>query len=50
MAAANILDYNVTVLGIVGAIVVVVGIMLVIAKPSELFNLRSDDQYMEDRT
>ena len=43
MAAANILDYNVTALGIVGAIVVVIGIMLVIAKPSELFNLRSDD-------
>ena len=41
MSAMNILDYNVTAMGIAGAIVVVVGIMLVIAKPSELFSLRS---------
>ena len=44
MAAMNILDYNVTAMGIIGAIVVVVGIMLVIAKPSELFSLRSTEE------
>lgn len=42
MEALNILDYNVTPLGIVGAVAVVVGILLVVAKPSELFSLRSE--------
>lgn len=41
MAAMNILDYNVTMVGILGAITVVIGIMLVVAKPSELFDLRN---------
>lgn len=44
MAAMNILDYNVTALGIVGAVVVVAGIILVVAKPSELFSLRSNEE------
>ena len=39
-AAIGIYDYEVTTMGIVGALIVVVGIILVIAKPSELFNLR----------
>lgn len=36
----GILDYNVTMLAIVGAIVVVFGVVVVNCKPSELFNLR----------
>ncbi len=35
----HILDYSVTALGIVGAIIVVVGIMVVVAKPSELLSV-----------
>lgn len=42
MEAMGILDYNVTTLGIIGAVTVVVGIMLVVAKPSELFSLRNE--------
>lgn len=42
MSAMNILDYNVTMMGIVGAVLVVAGIMLVVAKPSELFDLRNN--------
>lgn len=38
--AMGILEYNVTMLAIVGAIVVVFGVVLVNCKPSELFNLR----------
>ena len=41
MSALGILPYNVTMLGIAGAVVVVIGIMLVVAKPSELFSLRN---------
>lgn len=44
MEAAGILPYDVTGLGIIGAIVVVVGIMLVVAKPSELFVLRDSKE------
>lgn len=42
MQAMGILPYNVTGIGIIGAIVVVIGIVLVVAKPSELFDLRSN--------
>lgn len=42
MAALHVLDYNVTPLGIVGAAVVVLGIVLVVAKPKELFDLRNN--------
>jgi drug/metabolite transporter (DMT)-like permease len=42
MSAIHIIDYSVTPLGIVGAIIVVVGIMLIVAKPKELFNLRNN--------
>ena len=42
MSAMHILDYSVTSLGIIGAVVVVVGIMLVVAKPKELFDLRNN--------
>ena len=42
MQALGILPYSVTSIGIVGAIVVVVGIFLVVAKPSEFFSLRSN--------
>lgn len=42
MSAMRILPYNVTPMGIIGAIVVVVGVLLVVAKPSELFDLRSN--------
>lgn len=41
MSAAHILPYQVTGMGIVGAVIVVIGIILVVGKPSELFNLRS---------
>ncbi len=43
MKALNIVDYSVTMIGVVGAIIVVVGIVLVVAKPSELFNLRNNE-------
>lgn len=39
-AAIGILDYSVTTIGIIGALIVLVGITLVVAKPSELVNLR----------
>lgn len=42
MSAMHILPYSVTAMGIIGAIVVVIGIILVVAKPSELFDLRSN--------
>lgn len=42
MSAMHILPYQVTGIGIVGAIFVVAGIILVVGKPSELFNLRSN--------
>lgn len=42
MEAIGILPYSVTTFGIIGAIVVVIGILLVVAKPSELFDLRSN--------
>lgn len=40
-AAIGVLPYSVTGLGIVGAIIVVIGIVIVLAKPSELFNIRN---------
>lgn len=40
-AALGVADYTVTPLGIIGAVVVVVGLILVVCKPSELFNLRN---------
>lgn len=43
MEAMGILPYSVTTMGIIGAVAVVVGIMLVVAKPSELFQLRQHD-------
>jgi drug/metabolite transporter (DMT)-like permease len=42
-AALGILPYAVTTQGIIGAIIVVIGVTLVLAKPSELFNLRKID-------
>ncbi len=42
MSAMHVLPYHVTGIGIVGAIFVVIGITLVVGKPSELFNLRSN--------
>lgn len=41
MAKMGILSYSVTALGIVGAVVVVIGIIIVLAKPSELFKIRN---------
>lgn len=43
MMAMNILDYSVSGLGIVGAVAVVIGICLIVAKPSELLNLRANE-------
>jgi drug/metabolite transporter (DMT)-like permease len=40
LAVMGIFGYNVTAMGIVGAVVVVGGVALVLAKPSDLFNLR----------
>jgi drug/metabolite transporter (DMT)-like permease len=40
-AALGIATYSVTAFGIVGAVIVVAGLVLVISKPSELLNLRS---------
>lgn len=42
-AAIGIYEYSVTGFGIIGAIVVVLGATLVVAKPSELFTLRNND-------
>lgn len=42
-AALGIAAYSVTTLGVVGAIVVVIGLILVICKPSELVNLRGGE-------
>lgn len=42
MQAMGILPYSVTKVGIIGAVVVALGIIIVVAKPSELFSLRSD--------
>ena len=39
-AGLGLFPYSVTTMGIVGALVVVVGVMLIIAKPSELLDLR----------
>lgn len=41
MQACGILPYSINFMGIIGAVVVVVGTILVVCKPSELFNLRS---------
>lgn len=43
-SASGLVPYNVTTLGIVGAVIVVVGVVLVLAKPSELFNLRKFEE------
>lgn len=40
MAKMGIISFSVTGLGIFGAFVIVVGILIVLAKPSELFHLR----------
>lgn len=40
MAKMGIISYSVTSLGIVSTVVIVIGIIVVLAKPSELFNLR----------
>ena len=40
MSKMGIISFSVTILGILGAFVIVVGILIVLAKPSELFNLR----------
>jgi len=42
MQALHILEYNVTTLGMIGAVAVVFGILLVVAKPRELFSLRNN--------
>ena len=42
MGGLGIIDYAVTITGVIGAICVVIGILMVVAKPSELFNLRSN--------
>lgn len=39
-AAVGLMDYSVTPIAIVGALVVIIGITMVVAKPSELLNLR----------
>lgn len=41
---AGLMPYNVTTLGIIGAIIVVAGVVLVLAKPSELFSLRNVEE------
>lgn len=43
-AAVGLVPYNVTSLGIIGAIIVVVGVVLVLAKPQELFSLRNIEE------
>lgn len=43
LAAIGIYPYTVTITGIIGAVVVVIGLLFVIAKPSDLFNLREVD-------
>jgi drug/metabolite transporter (DMT)-like permease len=40
MAKMGIISFSVTAMGILGAFVIVVGILIVLAKPSELFHLR----------
>ncbi len=40
MAKTGIISFSITTVGIIGAVVIVVGIFVVLAKPSELFNLR----------
>lgn len=42
-AALGIAPYSVTKMGVVGAVIVVLGLVLVICKPSELVNLRGDE-------
>ena len=42
-AAMGVAAYSVTAFGIIGAIIVVVGLLLVISKPSELVNLRNTE-------
>ncbi|MGN0732960.1 MAG: DMT family transporter [Emergencia sp.] len=40
MTGIGLIDFNITFMGIIGAVVIVAGIIVVLAKPSELFNLR----------
>lgn len=42
MGGLGIIEYSITGIGVVGAICVVIGIILVVAKPSELFSLRNN--------
>lgn len=42
MGRMGIMSFSVTTMGVVGAFVIVVGIFVVLAKPSELFNLRDN--------
>ncbi len=44
MGGLGIIDYRVTGIGMLGAVLVVIGIMLVVAKPSELFSLRDGEE------
>ncbi len=41
--AVGLMPYTISTLGIVGACIVVVGVLLVLAKPSELFSLRNTE-------
>ena len=41
MAKMGVLSYSVTTMGIIGAIIVVIGIVIVLAKPLELFKIRN---------
>lgn len=43
MQAAGVLPYSVTTFGIIGAVIVGIGIVIVVAKPSELFSIRSEE-------
>ena len=43
MQAAGILPYTVTMFGIIGALIVGIGIIMVVAKPSELFSIRTEE-------
>lgn len=41
MMKMGVIDYAVTGLGVIGAIIAIIGIFIVLAKPSELFNIRN---------
>ncbi len=50
MSATGIMEYSVTGVAIIGAMCVVVGTLLVVAKPSELFSLRINNETDVDET